>query len=349
MANSTQPSDILRFTMLTPLRQTDLLPGTLQNLFYPPDKYDYFARARECPFANGSAITKAAWASDASMLAYARYGRDRMTAGDLDTNFQRGGLSYEKIGGTNGDWNAPGTQAVFAWRDQYAILAFRGTEIDDPDDKLYDADIRLAHEPDYRPATDDPAPALGHIASITHLFSLPCLVHQGFQRALKEVWEKAHERVLNYRRGHPGAEICFTGHSLGGALAVLAFSRFADPDISLYTFGCPRVGDGAFRDRVMSNPGRGIYRYVNYNDAVAHIPLEGLLYEHAPTQCCRIDENGRLGPADGSFKGDIESLRASVIALPRSIRLGDLDKIPAPPSVVDHSPARYCFRLWDCV
>ena len=32
-----------------------------------------------------------------------------------------------------------------------------------------------------------------------------------------------------------------------------------------------------------------------------------------------------------------------------SIKPGDLDNIPAPPSLVDHSPARYCFRLWDLV
>jgi hypothetical protein len=27
----------------------------------------------------------------------------------------------------------------------------------------------------------------------------------------------------------------------------------------------------------------------------------------------------------------------------------DLAEIPAPPGLVDHSPARYCIRLWNCV
>lgn len=337
--------------MITPVRHTKLLPGTLKNLFYPPERgeYIYFARAGECAFANGSTIVKAAWAADASMLVYSRYGADRMDDGDLDANFGRAGLAYQKIGGSAGNWNASGTQAVFASCDQFAILAFRGTEIDDTEDSLYDADIALVPEHDYRPSPDDPGPALGHLTGITNLFSPPCLVHQGFQNALKEMWEQVHRIFLDYRSSHPGVEIRFTGHSLGGALAVLAFSRFADPDLSLCTFGCPRVGDEAFRDRVMSNPGRGVYRFVNFNDAVAHVPPESLFYKHAPSQCYRFDENGNLSQDGDTFGGDVDSLRAAVNGLPAGLRTVDLDGIPAPPSVVDHSPSRYCFRLWDCV
>jgi hypothetical protein len=337
------------FDPIKPLRHTDLLPGTLKNLFYPPDQFTYFGRAWEFPFTKGPPIVKAAWSADASMLAYARYGETRMTDGDLDANFGRAGLTYRKIGGTPEDWNAPGTQAVFAQCNDFAILAFRGTEADDPDDVLYDGDLALVHEPDFRPAANDPGPALGHLASVMQLFSLPCFVHQGFQRALAPVWEEVHQVVSEYRTNHRGAEIRFTGHSLGGALAVLAYSRFADPDLSLCTFGCPRVGDAAFRDRVISNPGKGIYRFVNFNDAVAHIPLESLLYKHSPVQCCRFSENGVLSPDGDAFCGDVGALSTAVYGLPASIQLGGLDRIPAPPSLVDHSPARYCFRLWDCV
>ena len=204
-------------------------------------------------------------------------------------------------------------------------------------------------EPDYRPVSRDPEPPLGHLNFVSHLFTEPCLVHRGFQLALNQVWEKVHKIVIDYRSKHPRMEICFTGHSLGAALAVLAFSRFADLDISLYTFGCPRVGDGAFRDRVLSNPGRGIYRFVNYNDAVTHVPTDSLLYRQTPQNCYRFTEDGELGTDDGSFKGDIQSLKAAVAKFPSSISLSNLDEVDAPPSVVDHSPARYCFRLWDCV
>ena len=62
--------------MITPFRTTSSLPGTLKNLFYPPEQgeYTYFARAKQSPFVGGSAVVKAAWAADASMLSYARYG-----------------------------------------------------------------------------------------------------------------------------------------------------------------------------------------------------------------------------------------------------------------------------------
>jgi hypothetical protein len=333
----------------TPLRHTPLLPGTLQNLFYPPRQYTYFARAAELPFQTGDPIRKAAWAADAAMLAYARYGERRMTDAELDANFDRAGLTYEKIGPTPADWNAPGTQAIFASCADFALCAFRGTERDDPNDFASDFNVMLMHEPDYRPVAQDPRPPLGHLSFITHLFSEPCLVHRGFQLALNQVWEMIHALVTDYRRQHPQSEICFTGHSLGAALAVLAFSRFADRDISLYTFGCPRVGDAAFRDRVLSNQGRGIYRFVNFNDAVTHVPLENFLYCQTPQQCYKFSADGDLDTDDSRFRGDVESLRAAVLSLPASIKAGDLDNIPAPPSLVDHSPARYCFRLWDCV
>jgi hypothetical protein len=157
---------------------------------------------------------------------------------------------------------------------------------------------------------------------------------------LNRVWEDVHGRVTDYRLKHSLAEICFTGHSLGAALALLASSRFANHDISLYTFGCPRVGDGAFRGRTLSNPGRGIYRYVNYNDAVTHVPTESLLYRQTPTACYRFTADGDLDVGDDTVQGDVTSLRATIARLPGSIELGNLDEILAPPSLVDHSPGR---------
>ena len=277
-----------------------------------------------------------------------RYGATRMTDADLDANFNRAGLTYRKIGGTADNWNARGTQAVFAWRAEFATLAFRGTEVDDSVDSADDGNILLVSEADYRPAPSDPKPVLGHLALVTQLFSRPCLVHQGFQRALSEVWREVHEVITDYRTSHPNAEIRLTGHSLGGALALLAFSRFADPHLSLCTFGCPRVGDGAFRDRVLSNPG-GIERFVNFNDAVTHVPIEDLFYRHAPPDCARFDEHGNLSRGGDDFKGDANALRTALEGMPATFRLDRITDTLAPPSVVDHSPGRYCFRLWDCV
>jgi predicted lipase len=249
------------------------------------------------------------------MLAYARYGERRMVASELDKNFGDAGLTYELVGGTYkkdggtiSDWNAHGTQAIFASCPDFAICSFRGTEKDDPADAVSDGNAILAHEPDYRLAQDS-RPALGHLGFIDQLFTEPCLVHRGFQSALNQVWDQIHTLITTYRSTHPQKEICLTGHSLGAALAVLAFSRFADPDMSLFTFGCPRVGDSAFRDRALSNQGRGIYRFVNFNDAVTHVPTESLFYRQTPEACYKITEEGNLETEDhSSFKGDLQSL-----------------------------------------
>ena len=107
-----------------------LLPGTLKNLFFPPEKteFAYFAAAKAHPFTAGDHFVKAAWAADAAMLAYARYGRQPMQLQDLEENLSHGGLRLVK---RIGDWSAHGPQAYFASNDQFAILSFRGTEADD--------------------------------------------------------------------------------------------------------------------------------------------------------------------------------------------------------------------------
>jgi hypothetical protein len=334
---------------ITPTGRVPLLPGTLKNLFYPPERseYTYFARAAAHPFAGASAVVKAAWAADASMLCYARYGLQPMPEADFTGHLARAGLdTVLKIG----DWGAAGTQGYFASNDRFAILAFRGTEADDPTDLADDTDILPVHEPDYRPVKDDPQPALLHLSLIEHLFSPPCLVHQGFQRALNRVWGQVHDCVIAYRKTYPQAEVCITGHSLGGALAVLAFSRFADSNLSLFAIGCPRVGNQAFGDHVTADASRTIFRCVNFNDAVAHIPLESAAYRHSPLEYHHFDQDGNLTTEidDGRFLGDVQALETAFHGLPQDLRTG-LDQIPAPPSVVDHSPARYCIRLWNCI
>ena len=107
-------------------------------------------------------------------------------------------------------------------------------------------------------------------------------------------------------------------------------AREAEPSIQTSSrFGCPRTGNTAFAARVAGG-GRGHFRCVNFNDLVTHIPLESALYLHAP---------------------DLEVVERLAGGLPADL-LGDpqkLDELPAPPGLVDHSPARYCVRLWNCV
>jgi len=72
-----------------------------------------------------------------------------------------------------------------------------------------------------------------------------------------------------------------TGHSLGGALALIAAARLKMKGFSasIYTYGQPRVGLGEFADRfAIELPGR-LYRFVNQSDIVTRVP-PGLLYQH---------------------------------------------------------------------
>ncbi|WP_031069620.1 lipase family protein [Streptomyces sp. NRRL WC-3742] len=102
-------------------------------------------------------------------------------------------------------------------------------------------------------------------------------VHHGFAEALESVFPEVRKAVLELRTD--GQSVWFTGHSLGGALAMLAAARLQleDPRLTadgVYTFGQPRTCDRlltaaynkAFR-------GRG-YRFVNNNDVVAQLPPE---------------------------------------------------------------------------
>lgn len=89
-----------------------------------------------------------------------------------------------------------------------------------------------------------------------------------FKRALGRVWDGVRRCLTS----QPLAEICFAGHSLGAALAVLASSRFADGNMPLYTYGCPRVGNPEFCDRVLADLRKKTFQFVNLNDSVAHVP-----------------------------------------------------------------------------
>jgi len=334
---------------MDPIGNRPLPAGTLRYLFFPTEDYKYFARAKEKPFVDGETIVKAAWAADAAVLCYARRGSQRMMDNDLVDSLAAGGLTLQaKIGENPNDWNAPGTQAFFATGNNFAILAFRGTEVDDPQNLHDDLDILLVPEPEYKNAIEPP---LGHLSFITHLFSLPCLVHKGFRKALNRVWPQVYRLLASYRQANPNAEICITGHSLGGALALLTYSRFADPRVSAYTIGCPRVGNSAFRDRLASQNGLGHSRFVNWNDVVTHYPLESALYRHAPQQCYRFDKDGRLNvELNDAFGGDCEVLKQLLGGLPADFRTNTaVYDLPAPPGVVDHSPTRYCIRAWNCV
>src|SRR5262249_38593061 len=148
--------------MTKPIRNRPLLPGTLKNLFFPPEKseYTYFERARDCPYLT-SDLTRGAWAADAAILSYGHYREAPMPISDLHAYLDSAGLTSRT---PLGDRTAPGSQGFFAASARFAILAFRGTEVPDKVDQEDDADFLLVPEPHYRLAEGHSGPSLGHFS-----------------------------------------------------------------------------------------------------------------------------------------------------------------------------------------
>ena len=77
------------------------------------------------------------------------------------------------------------------------------------------------------------------------------LVHHGDAMALEFIFDELAEKVVE--RMEEGKTLWITGHSLGGAMAVLAAMQFeTDPNLpqvqGVHTFGNPRVGNFAFKE-----------------------------------------------------------------------------------------------------
>jgi hypothetical protein len=95
-------------------------------------------------------------------------------------------------------------------------------------------------------------------------------VHQGFLEAFQQV----EGQIKSGLQKHKGLPVYITGHSLGGALAMLA-TRYLGTDSTgaTYTFGCPRVGDDEFFKKIKTP----VYRIVNAADGVARVPFGFIL------------------------------------------------------------------------
>ena len=90
---------------------------------------------------------------------------------------------------------------------------------------------------------------------------------------MNEVWDD----VSKWLREQKREDVFFTGHSLGGALATLAASRWNTITTHLYTYGSPRVGGRKFVKSFLSS---NRYRFRNNNDIVTRVPFEILGYKH---------------------------------------------------------------------
>jgi triacylglycerol lipase len=145
------------------------------------------------------------------------------------------------------------TQAFLVSNGEYAVLAFRGTEVSKKMDILTDAKA-------------------GKVSMIEGM------VHKGFVGAYKSV----EGPVLRAIEKLDDIPLYITGHSLGAALATVATQylerdrKIRDQIAACYTFGSPRVGNTEF-DRDFKS---AIYRVVNTTDIVTVVPLLAMGYIH---------------------------------------------------------------------
>jgi hypothetical protein len=202
--------------------------------------------------------------------------------------------------------DAPGAQGFVAESATTAVLAFRGTETDDPEDLVADAKLGLT------------------------AWSAGGQVHSGFAAALVPVWGRVQAALPKGKRW------LFTGHSLGAGLATLA-ATLLRPDV-LYSFGSPRVGDAGFAgvaDQVAHE------RYVDCCDRVCRLPPELLGYRHSG-KLSFIDRSGRIRL--GLSQDEIDQERSAASSEYRWrhwLRFGFLFGNVAARGLADHAPLNY--------
>lgn len=132
-------------------------------------------------------------------------------------------------------------------------------------------------------------------------------VHKGYKTLLLDVWDDIHNLVRLLKR-----PIFFTGHSLGGALAVLASTLYLPEGV--YTFGGPKLAHPSF---LSTTKDIDIYRIENGSDIVPSFPpLPGMVHVG-----CRQ--------------------HFSVEPLHMHSRL----LLDAPSFIADHSPSNYSYQL----
>ena len=143
-----------------------------------------------------------------------------------------------------------------------------------------------------------------HALHALHGMPLGVRVHKGFFSAYKRIMFAIVSAVSELFASGDFDTLLVTGHSLGGALAMLAaldIVRSCAPvldrsQVAVYTFGSPKVGNRRFRDWFDRNV-PNCFRVVNAGDRVAQMPPELFGYKHAGTLVIASDRGCWVSPS----------------------------------------------------
>jgi len=141
----------------------------------------------------------------------------------------------------------PTTEGFVCANDDHLVIVIRGT--DEPDDWLANLDF-------------------------TQMNHYGGAIHRGFWLALNQIWSEVVELIEQLDNGRQ--HIWVTGHSLGGALAVLVAKRLEEEyrrPQAVFTFGAPRVANPSAVAAFDAIP---FFRFVNYDDLVPYLPFRFL-------------------------------------------------------------------------
>ncbi len=197
------------------------------------------------------------------------------------------------------------TQAYVGSDADNIVVAFRGTEaptkIEGLKDWLLTNALNLLVVPEGRLGTDLAAAGVG------------ARFHQGFVSAIGDIWDPVCAAVEAQLK-EAERPLWVTGHSLGGALALLAGWLFTRKMISVHqivTFGAPMIGNQLAVDAINNEFAGKIFRYVNTPDPVPLLPMYSLVaneFVHCDTEC-KLAESGSDDPS-AAF---IQSLAKSAV------------------------------------
>jgi triacylglycerol lipase len=201
------------------------------------------------------------------------------------------------------------THAVVWKSDAEIVIAFRGTT--DARNWLTDLDVEFEHGDGYR-------------------------THAGFTEALESIEDELHDEIFSV--GFMTRKIWLTGHSLGGALAMLCAKDLASrkelPDSALqgvYTFGQPRVGDGNFAGHYNAALKDRTFRIIHADDIVPRVPWLLGSYRHAGHEVFFPD-------AQAAPVIDCSTWRKLIYDMPGLIREACFDRLAL---IGDHHIATY--------